>query len=49
MGEYEGQRYVILDDFRPDNAAASILLKLLDPYTRSSVDSQYRNQWLAVD
>lgn len=49
LGEYEGQRFVILDDFRPDNAAASTLLKLLDPYTRSSVDSRYRNKWLAAD
>ena len=49
LGEYEGQRFVILDDFRPDNAAASTLLKLLDPYTRSSVDSRYQNKWLAAD
>lgn len=49
LGDYKGQHVVILDDFRPENAAASTLLKLLDPHTRSSVDSRYHNKWLDAD
>lgn len=49
LGDYAGQHFVILDDFRPENTACSTLLKLLDPHTRSSVDSRYHNKWMWAD
>lgn len=44
---YAGQDCVILDDFRGSVAPLSVILKLLDNNTASSVPSRYRNKSLS--
>lgn len=46
---YEGQEAVILDDARGSNFTFSDLLKILDPYTASSVKARYKNIVLQSD
>lgn len=49
LGDYKGQPAIILDDVRPSNFDPATLVKLLDPNTRSTVKSRYRNKWLEVE
>lgn len=46
LQDYKGQKCLILDDFRPNDLKFSDLLKLLDPYTCSSVKSRYSNKYM---
>lgn len=41
---YNGQECIILDDFRGSSAPLSVVLKLLDNHTASSVPSRYKNK-----
>lgn len=44
LQDYKGQEVLILDDLRDNSFCFTDLLKLLDPYTRSSSKSRYRNK-----
>lgn len=46
LDDYRGEDCVILDDLRPSCMGLSDLLKLLDPYTSSTVKSRYKNKVL---
>lgn len=46
MDGYGQEDCLILDDVRPSCMGLSDLLKMLDPYTASSVKSRYRNKYL---
>ena len=46
MDGYCQQPCLILDDIRPSCLGLSDLLKLLDPYTASSIKSRYKNKYL---
>lgn len=43
---YRQEPCIILDDMRPSSLGLSDLLKMLDPYTASSVKSRYKNKYL---
>lgn len=43
---YRQEPCIILDDIRPSSLGLSDLLKMLDPYTASSVKSRYKNKYL---
>lgn len=49
MDGYCQQPCLILDDIRPSSLGLSDLLKLLDPFTVSSVKSRYKNKYLNAD
>lgn len=49
MDGYCQQPCLILDDIRPSCLGLSDLLKLLDPYTASSIKSRYKNKYLNPD
>ena len=46
LDDYRGEDCVILDDLRPSVMGLTDLLKLLDPYTASTVRSRYKNKVL---
>ena len=46
MDGYGQEDCLILDDVRPSCMGLSDLLKMLDPYTASSVKSRYKNKYL---
>lgn len=46
LDDYRGEDCVILDDLRPSCMGLTDLLKLLDPYTSSTVKSRYKNKVL---
>ena len=49
MDGYCQQPCLILDDVRPSCLGLSDLLKLLDPYTASSIKSRYKNKYLNAE
>lgn len=49
LQDYKGQKALILDDFRDSSFKYSDLLKLIDPYTRSSSKSRYVNKHFIGD
>ena len=49
MDGYGQEDCLILDDVRPSCMGLSDLLKMLDPYTASSVKSRYKNKYLNID
>lgn len=46
LGDYKGERCIILDDYRSSTYAFNDLLKLLDNHTNSSVKSRYCNKYI---
>lgn len=49
LGDYEGQRGIILDDLRPSTFAYNDLIKLIDNNTSTSVKSRYFNKNIEAD
>ncbi len=49
MDGYAQQPCLICDDIRPSCLGLSDLLKMLDPYTASSIKSRYKNKYLNAD
>lgn len=47
LQDYKGQDVLILDDLRDDTFDFIDLLKMLDPYNRTSIKSRFRNKFFA--